>query len=87
MFFVKKPDNYEYIAPLDLLDTLTVEEGNREVMATFNNQELVKEEDKYFLGSIVDPSKCKEISRDAAYELLKIQEQQKMMPKSNIYLD
>jgi len=82
MNLFNKRNEVEYTPPLDLLDTIPTMSSDTEVMFTLGEQEIVKQNDKYFLGNAVNPNISKEISRDTAYELIQIKNQQKK--KTNI---
>lgn len=77
MNLFNKRNTIKYTPPLDLLDNLPVVENDVEVMFTFGQQEIVKQDDKYFLGNVINPNITKEITRETAYELIQIQKQQK----------
>lgn len=77
MNLFNKRNETEYIPPLDLLENIPNIASDTEVMFTLGEQEVVKHNDKYFLGNAVNPNITKEITRDTAYELMKINEQRK----------
>lgn len=77
--FNKRKRNEEYIAPLDLLDILpepVLFNNDKEVMFTIGDQQVIRNEDKYYLANGLDFSQKREITREAAYELAQIQKQQ-----------
>lgn len=82
MNLFNKRNEVEYTPPLDLLDAIPNLFSDTEVMFTLGEQEIVKQNDKYFLGNAVNPNISKEISRDTAYELIQIKNQQ--IKKNNI---
>lgn len=70
---MKKNVNQDYIYipedPLDMLKNFEEKEDFREVLYTFGNEEIVKENGKYYLSHTMYPSQNKEISRETATEM------------------
>ena len=63
--------NFEYIPedPLEVLKNYEEKNCFREVLYTFGNQEIVKEDGKFYLAHTIYPSESKEISREIATEM------------------
>jgi len=51
MNLFNKRNEVEYTPPLDLLDTIPTMSSDTEVMFTLGEQEIVKQNDKYFFCS------------------------------------
>ena len=49
MNFFNKRNEIEYTPPLDLLDSMPIMPSDTEVMFALGTQEVVKQNDKYFL--------------------------------------
>ena len=67
----KRIDSEEYIPqdPLAFLKGYEPEEGFREVLYTFGDQEILKDNGKFYLASTLYPNCSKEITREMATEL------------------
>lgn len=87
MNWFNKKNDIEYIPPLDLLNSIPNMSSDTEVMFTLGEQEVVKQQDKYFLGNAINPNISKEITRETAYELMKIKEQQNNKDKFKFFED
>lgn len=66
-----KAISFEYIPedPLEALKKYEEKTCFREVLYTFGNQEIVKEEGKFYLAHTIYPNNLKEISRETATEM------------------
>ena len=87
MNFFNKRNEIEYIPPLDLLDNVPTFSSDTEVMFTLGNQEVVKQNDKYFLNNAINPNISKEITRDTAYELMQISNHPKKQDSIKFFED
>lgn len=87
MKFFNKREEAEYIPPLELLDNMCISPSDTEVIFTLGEQEIIKENDKYFLANVINSNISKEITKDAAYELIQIKNQQKSIETPKIYED
>jgi len=87
MNFFNKRNEIEYIPPLDLLNNMPMFSGETEVMFAFGEQEVVRQNEKYFLSNVINPEISKEISRDTAYELMQIKKQQKKQNSIKFFED
>ena len=67
----KGTNEFVYIPedPLQILKNYEEQEGFREVLYTFGNEEIVKENGKFYLANTIYPNVNKEISREMATEL------------------
>ena len=69
---MKKNNNYEeYIpkSPLEILKNFEEKEDFKEVLFTFGNEEIIKDNGKYYLANTKYPSVNKEISMETATEM------------------
>lgn len=66
---IENVENYEYKDMFQMLKEENETDYSREVLYTFGDQELIKEEGKYYLAHTIYPEKTKEITRETATEL------------------
>lgn len=65
----KVMDNYIPIDPLKYLKEFEYEDVSKEVLCTLGNEEIIKEDGKYYLANTINPRYSKEISRESATEI------------------
>lgn len=65
----KVMDNYIPIDPLKYLKDFDKEDISKEVLCTLGNEEIVKENGKYYLANTINPRYSKEITRESATEI------------------
>ena len=67
----KRIDEEIYIPddPLDFLKAYDMGESFTEVLYTFGEQEIIKDNGKYYLASTIYPNNNKEITREMATEI------------------
>lgn len=62
-------DEYMPEDPLEFLKCYENKEGTKEVLFTFGDQEILKENGKFYLSNTINPYYNKEITRESATEL------------------
>ena len=65
----KVMDEYIPMDPLEFLNGISEEESLKEVVYTFGEQEIVKEDGKFYLCHTIYPNVSKEISKQTANEM------------------
>ena len=65
----KVMDEYIPIDPLAFLSEMEEQETGREVVYTFGEQEIIKDDGKFYLSHTIYPNVAKEISKQAATEM------------------
>lgn len=65
----KVMDNYIPLDPLKYLKDFDKEDISKEVLCTLGNEEIVKENGKYYLANTINPRCFKEITRESATEI------------------
>lgn len=67
----RKVENEQYIPedPLEFLKNYESEEAFTEVLYTFGDQEIVKDNGKFYLSNTINPYYNKEITREMATEI------------------
>lgn len=91
MFFKKnidKEEQKEYIEPLNLLFKMQYpENSSKEVMYTLDNEEIVREDGKYYICDTISSNVVKEITRQDAYELIDTYKLRRTLSCNNIFQD
>lgn len=91
MFFKKnidKEEPKEYVEPLNLLFKMKYPENtSKEVMYTLDNEEIVREDGKYYICDTVNYNVVKEITREDAYELIDTYKIRRNITCNNIFED
>ena len=80
----KENETNIFFEPLDFLKNYTEEESFREVIFTFGNEEIVKENGKYYLENTRFPSINKEITMETATEMW---QSYNMKSRSDFFVD
>ena len=62
-------DEYIPIDPLNYLSQMSEKESIREVVYTFGEQEIIKDDGKFYLSHTIYPNVTKEISKQTATEM------------------
>lgn len=65
----KVMDEYIPLDPLTFLNEMGEQEVSREVVYTFGEQEIIKDDGKFYLCHTIYPNVSKEISKQAATEM------------------
>ena len=67
----KRLDSEQYVPvdPLEFLKNYEAEDCFKEVLYTFGEQEIVKDNGKFYLASTIYPNHNKEITREMATEI------------------
>lgn len=65
----KVMDEYIPIDPLAFLSGMEEKEETREVLYTFGEQELIRDDGKYYLSHTIYPNVSKEITKETATEM------------------
>lgn len=78
----------EYVEPLNLLFKMTYpENSNKEVMYILDNEEVVREDGKYYICDVATSNTIKEITREDAYDLIDTYKLRRNNNCNNIFED
>ena len=80
----KNEEEYTLKSPVELLNEYEEKYDCREVLFTFGNEEIIKENGKYYLANTKYPSVNKEISMQTATEMW---QSFNMKTRSDVFLD